>query len=345
MPEQNQSIAIFIGEWAMRWVRWISIGLGSIFLLAVAGLCILWYQGFGPPLKMVDPVPHGRRIAEPGLLANYYPGEGEGPHIPVLLIGGSEGGLNPWLGNVARGLQQQGISTLHISYWRAPGQTDTLELIPLETFDRGVAWLKRQPYVDPQRIAIIGLSRGSEAATLTAIRHPEIRTLVAAMPSSAVWGGFRWERQWFFDSAWSIGGKPVPFIDPSFGLDDTGTAFYNRAFAETSPDSSAWLAIEQVRGRALLICGEKDNTWLSCPMARQLIARKSKRGGPELNLLAYPKAGHQGFGHPVAGDGPALQALGAWGGGTATANAEARADMWPKMVAYLKGGASALDRE
>lgn len=328
----------------MRWMKWIGAGLALLLLLAITGIAQLWYRGFGPPLEMVDPAPFGRRIVEPGLLANYYPGEGKGAHIPVLLIGGSEGGLNPWLGDVARGLQQQGISTLHISYWRAPGQSDTLELIPLEMFDRGIAWLKRQPYVDPERMAIIGLSRGSEAATLTAIRHPEVRTLVAAMPSSAAWGGFRWERQWFFDSAWSIGGKPVPFIDPGFGFDGSGTAFYNRAFAKTPPSSPAWLAIEKVHGRVLLICGEKDSTWLSCPMARQLIARKNNRGGPALTLIAYPKAGHQGFGRPVVGNEAAFNALGTWGGGGSAANADARADMWPKMVAYLKGSASDRDR-
>ena len=56
--------------------------------------------------------------------------------------------------------------------------------MPLELFDRALGWLKAQEEVDGARLAIVGGSKGAEAALIVASRHPELRAVVAGMPSS-----------------------------------------------------------------------------------------------------------------------------------------------------------------
>ena len=70
-------------------------------------------------------------------------------------------------------------------------------------------------------------------------------------------------------------------------------------------------------------------------MARNLRDRAAEAGGPEVELLAYPDAGHWGFGasenlHRSDSDG-----LGKMGG-TGAADIAARRDQWPKMLAFLE---------
>src|SRR6185437_8781235 len=104
-----------------------------------------------PPVQMTDPGPQGRRIGEDGLIANYFPPAGKTPAPGVLLLGGSEGALGSGSTQIAKGLQASGFAVLQLSYFRAPGQPAKLEGVPLEVFDRGLAWLGRQPGVDRTR--------------------------------------------------------------------------------------------------------------------------------------------------------------------------------------------------
>jgi len=90
--------------------------------------------------------------------------------------------------------------------------------------------------------------------------------------------------------------------------------------------------VEKIRGALFLVCAEADQVWPSCPMARQIEQRLRERGRPAPILLAYEGAYHQAFGAPlVAGDQRP-------GGGNADdeKTAAARADSWPKAVAFLK---------
>ena len=75
------------------------------------------------------------------------------------------------------------------AYFRGPGQNPDLELIPLELFSSALRWLSRQPEVDPSGLGILGGSKGAEAALLVAVRHPELKAVIAALPSSVVWPG------------------------------------------------------------------------------------------------------------------------------------------------------------
>ena len=302
-------------------------GLG----LALAGL-MLW-KPWIPPVEMIDPAPDGRRVAEAGVLGNYYPAPGGGEHPGILLLGGSEGALGTSTTAIARALRDDGFSVLQVAYFRGPGQSARLALIPLETFDRALAWLARQPGIARDRMGVVGGSKGAEAALLVATRHPALRAVVAGMPSSVVWPGVDWQAGVTADSSWSSGGRPLPALPyggPSFSGGRRG--IYDRGLAALPAHPEARIPIETSPAAVLLVCGEADSLWPSCPMARQLQTADPAR----VRVLAYADAGHAVFGPPMATSDPRYGRMAAFGGTTA-GNAAARRNGWPKVLAFLHG--------
>jgi uncharacterized protein len=287
-----------------------------------------------PPVPLAPPGDTGRRITDDGLFANYFPAPRKAPAL--LVLGGSVGGLSVDMNNAAKALQGEGFSVLHLSYHRAPGQNPNLELIPLESFATALTWLRRQPEVDASRMGILGGSKGAEAALLVAVRDPGLKAVIAALPSSVVWPGLiREPTGASIGSSWSERGKPVaplPHVpyDPSKG----GTYADNHAASLKGlpQHPEAAIPVERIAGRLLLVCGEEDQMWPSCPMARQIQQRLRDHGRPDATLLAYADVGHLAFGLPVSPDDPRLTNF----GGTAAASNAARSDSWQKTIAFLK---------
>jgi dienelactone hydrolase len=321
----------------MGWKRKVSTAVGVVIgLVVVAGVGIWIWKPWVPPVVVADPGRDGRRITDKGLIANYYPGKGAGPRPAILLLGGSEGGLGDAVTKQARALAAEGYGVLNLSYFRAPGQSEKLERVPLETFDRGLAWLKAQPDVDGGRIAVVGGSKGAEAALLIATRHKDLKAIVAAMPSSVAWAGFDWNTFGSTSSSWSEAGKDVPFLQLGPYDYSVGTSSVYLAGLKALPQRpDVVIPIERSTAPVLLICGEMDSLWPSCPMARQVVDRARAAGGPVVTLLAYPDAGHAVFGLPRADDDPAIEQLGGLGGSGAGNNA-ARKQAWPQMLAFLR---------
>jgi dienelactone hydrolase len=323
----------------MRWKRVLKIaGLIVLGLLVITALWLVIAKPWQPPIEVADPGPSGRRVAEAGLLANYYEGKGRGPRPAILMLGGSEGGLSARGSMVARHHAERGYSTLQLSYFRAPGQPTKLENIPLEYFDKALAWLRSQPMVDDSRMAVIGGSKGAEAALLIASRHPELKAVVAAMPSGVVWSGVDWNFG-RVGSSWSELGRPLPYLPiGKFDWSRVGqhglVTMYNDGLAALPRRPEAIIPIERASAPILLICGEEDRMWPSCPMARLIQARAKRHGRPEVVLLAYRDAGHAVHGMPRPRSDPNFANLGK-NGGSAEGNNNARQDNWPRMLAFL----------
>jgi pimeloyl-ACP methyl ester carboxylesterase len=236
----------------------------------------------------------------------------------VLAFGGSEGGDNgTFLG--AR-LAADGIPTLSIAYFKAPGLPDQLAHVPLEYFQRALLWLGKRPQVDRRKMSLLSSSYGTEAALLVAADYPKlVRGVAALVPSSAVTCALRSTSG--FDcnlgSPWSFHGKPVPFTK----LVDV----------PVPPDKPrALLPVERIRGAVLVACGGRDGTWSSCPYSREIVARR-KAHGLKTSFYVYPKAGHKvGFSGFAYEPGAVTTDLFVpW-------DERAREDLWPHLLAFFR---------
>ncbi|MGR4892912.1 acyl-CoA thioester hydrolase/BAAT C-terminal domain-containing protein [Sphingopyxis sp. LARHCG72] len=317
--------------------RWkIALGvLGALVVIGGGGFVYMLTQP-PPPAKIVDAGPTGQRIAGSGIFANYYPAAGTGPHPAILLLGGSEGGLAKDIGAQALLLQAEGYNVLQLAYHNAPGKPAKLKNVPLEDFTRGLDWLKKQPGVDPARIGIVGYSKGAEAGLLVATRYPGIRAVALGMPSSVVWDGMSGENYMFgsFSSSWSEKGEPVPHLAYKGRPDERELmAVFEGGLKELDQNTAAIIPVERFKGKLLLVCGEAEKLWPSCPMTDQIVARAAKTGAPAPVVLRYKDAGHAVMGAPFADAAAAKK----WSklGGTAEGNSAARIDSWPKIVAFL----------
>jgi dienelactone hydrolase len=236
----------------------------------------------------------------------FLPPPGHGRHAAVLLFGGSEGG-NSGVYEAAL-LASHGFPALSLAYFGEPGLPATLRNIPLSYFARAARLLAGEPGADPAHLVVQGYSRGSEAALLLGQYDPGlIHGVIVYSPSSMANAGLPG------GVAWTMGGRPV----------QEGT-----------------IPLDHVDGPVLAIAGQQDVLWASAPSARQIMT--------ELDLdhdrfphqaLTFPEAGH-GVGtfpyvpagvratNPVIGQ--VLQL-----GGTRAGNAAAKAQGWPKTLAFL----------
>jgi dienelactone hydrolase len=325
----------------MRVVGFLLKTILVLLVLAVGGLAAVWYfNPFAPAISMGDPLPTGRRVTDDGIVANYFPGTGAGKRPGILFLGGSEGGLSPGVTRMAKDLQSRGYSVMHVSYFGAPGQPPILSHIPLETFDRALDWLKAQPDVDPARIAVVGGSKGAEAALIVAARHPELRAVVAGMPSHVAWQGIDFNLLNFMinppGGSWTLNGRPIPFVPYTQDFRGGDIVELYRVSLEQAPNlKDATIRIELTRAPVLLICGKQDTLWPSCLMADRVKERAVQMGNPEVTVLAYENAGHAVLGIPIDKTNKNYDMLDSLGG-TDDGNNAARADGWAKIVAHLE---------
>ncbi|HVY90849.1 MAG TPA: acyl-CoA thioester hydrolase/BAAT C-terminal domain-containing protein [Hyphomonadaceae bacterium] len=198
--------------------------------------------------------------------------------------------------------------------------------------------VKTIPGADVSRFGIFARSKGSEFALNAASRFSFITSVVAYTPSDLVWEGFGLE---MVDhegqrSSFSYQGQPLPFM-PYRGFVEgllAGPKADLRAIHENGradhpeKEAAARIPVERYKGPLMIVTGERDAQWNSARMARNIIASR-KAAGLETEALIYPEAGHSLAG----GDG--IRAPDPRSGGTPEADAAARQDSWPKVLAFL----------
>lgn len=320
-----------------------SLGIFAVVGVLIAGAVAFQFLApakfWAPEIEVIAPGPTGVRVSGSGLFGNYFPAKGDGPHPAILLLGGSEGGLGIGVHQMALSLQAEGFSVLHLGYFGVPGTPDSLERIPLELFDRGIAWLAAQPGVDGARIALVGGSKGAEAVLLAATRNERLRAVVAGMPTSVVWKGINWSRGGQSQhSSWTSGGAELPTMPyAAWNMNDGIISVYRSVEdpGQRAQAERAAIPVERARATLMLVCGEAETMWPACPMSRAIEARAAQRGGPQVQILAYRDAGHLLFGPPVPRTSTFFKRLDMFGG-TVEGNAAARVDGWPRVVAFLK---------
>ncbi|MGW3284267.1 acyl-CoA thioesterase/bile acid-CoA:amino acid N-acyltransferase family protein [Streptomyces sp. NPDC001002] len=237
----------------------------------------------------------------------FLPPSGGPRRAPVLLVGGSEGGTASPL--AAALLASRGHPALALCYFSCQGRPKNLSGIALEYFVSAARKLAAQPQADPERLTIIGASRGSEAAQLMVQYYPDlVDNSVVYMPSRNTNGAY-------YQGCLSCGQGHAAWTRNGKGL-------------QLVP-----IPLNHVRGTVLAIAGGDDRIWGSLPSAES-IAREHNESGHTYQALLYPKAGHALATVPYlpdsvdSGAGPL--------GGTRATNAQAKADSWPHVLQLLE---------
>ncbi len=282
------------------------------------------------------PEPVMTPVTANGLVANYYiPANAKGELPAIIMLGGSEGGLGSAAARDGKVLAQHGYAVLQLAYFDAPGLPKDLALIPLEYFKTAIDWLRAQTGVDPDHIGIVGGSIGGEVALTVAAHYPQIKVVVAAMPSSVVWPGII-HTPGDPPSTFTLAGKPLPYLPYGYPF-TTVYGLYAKGLLALDQHKNAIIPVERINGPVMVICGKSDSLWPSCPMSEQVAARlKSEHFGHPVQLLEYPDAGHAVFGRPKDPKSPDFASL-AEEGGSPEGNNSAREDSWNRMVALLDG--------
>lgn len=295
----------------------------------------------------VDPEISRRPVETEGVVGRLYTPSTPGPHPGVLTLHGAHAAVPHRL---SRMLATHGYATLALRYFDAPGLPESLSEVPLEYFDAAVRWLTDRPDVRDDAIGLVGVSRGVEAALLTAVDYDGPATVVGYHGGGVVGHGVVGTPPLSFVArpAWTRNGTAVAEADPiGTVFDAIGGARQRRCGVESLPDSvrshvsnevleQVLVRVEDIDGPVLLIAGADDRQWPSAPVAALTIDRLERRGHPgPYGLRTYCNAGHV-FGVPYADytGTPTSDE----NGGTPKANARAAADAWPLVLGYLRLG-------
>ncbi len=239
----------------------------------------------------------------------------------ALVVAGSSGRLDVGRADM---LASRGVTALALRWFGGEGQPAVPCEIPLETFTEAIDMLVGES----DRIVLMGLSYGAEAALLTACLDDRVDAVVALSPTDVVWEG---QHEHVSDprrSKWTHRGRPVPFVplDRAWEPPTTMPAFvefyeHSRAMADRNVVDAATIPVEKFRGELVLVAGGDDKVWPSSQSARNIATRRA-RSGLDALVVDDPRAGHPivlpgetppntGRPYQVGGDEDAPQRLGA----------------------------------
>jgi pimeloyl-ACP methyl ester carboxylesterase len=255
-----------------------------------------------------------------------------GSSVGVLVLSGSSGRVEA---DRCRVLAAAGMTALSVRWFGGEGQPASVDRVPLESFEEPLALLHERC----DRLAVLGTSRGAEAALLLGALHPEVDAVAAFSPSDVVWAGLASERPQ--RSSWTRAGEPLPFVpydddwEPEPGAGPPAYVELYLQSLETYADRvpAARLPVERVAGEVLLAAGEADELWPSALFAR-LVERRRSAAGLATTVVTHPEAGHRVV---LPGETPPPPRTDLAHGGTAVADRALGDLVWPQLLRVLRG--------
>lgn len=271
-----------------------------------------------------------------GLVAELFlPTARQDEPLPGLVFLGGSGGGKGWASRMAGLVAGQGFAAVAMAYFNAEGLPEHLAQVPIEPILSAFDQLASHPSVDAERLGVVGYSKGAELALVVASRRPDVRSVVAIAPGSAVFQGFKPPRFPTL-SSWSLGGEDLAFVanayDEKFFETYDGMYLWYRTLAQHEAVVAAAIPVEDIAGDILLLSGVEDRIWPSTYMSEQIVARLYlAEFGHVVQHFAFPVAGH-GIAAPP---GEPTTSVADRLGGTAAGNARAREQGWRAIREFL----------
>jgi dienelactone hydrolase len=169
--------------------------------------------------------------------------------------------------------------------------------------------MKQRPEVKADSIGVLGVSRGGELALLLGATYPELKAVVAAVPSGVIWPGWDPSRPSVDVGSWTYGGHELPFVhangaEPVYTTDADGrtverdSPMFLAALDASSASAldAATTRVERTKGPVLLLASADDQLWPSCKLAGIAMDRLTAHGHTTTfadDLVCYPSAGHR----------------------------------------------------
>jgi dienelactone hydrolase len=241
-------------------------------------------------------------VHDKGLRGILFLPSGKGHHPGIIVLGGSEGGLQE---TEAAFLAAKGYAAFALAYFNYEDLPKFLENIPLEYFQTAIHWLQARPEIKRNEIAVLGGSRGAELALLLGATFPEIHAVVAIAPSCVLWGGLS-DDNTIVQPAWTYNEKPLSFMDATLTSEqqkqianlsptnsDFSVSWFQILLENKTAVAKAVIPVEKINGPVLLISGNDDKLWPSTEMADMVMKRLKHAKHPfHDSHLAYARVGH-----------------------------------------------------
>jgi len=233
-----------------------------------------------------------RLFADKPVDSKYFPPTAKAKSIALLLLGGSEGGLPEYYDTES--LTGKGYPCMILGYFGTQNTPNSLEMIPLEYFEKALEEFGNKAEVKHKKIIVWGGSKGGELALLLASKYPRIGGVIATVPSSVVFQGIGGSVK----SSWSYKGKGIPFVpyadfDWSKIVNNQYVEVYQLSLLQSDLVEKAAIEVENINGPILILSGKADAMWPSSQMGDMIIQRlEDKKFKFPFYHFSYEDAGH-----------------------------------------------------
>jgi uncharacterized protein len=256
--------------------------------------------------------------------------------VGILALLGSSGRMDV---ERARFFASHGAHGMALRWFGGVGQAPGICEIPIEVFVRALDRLSEEAV---ETIAVVGLSKGAEAALLLACVDRRVALTVAISPPSVVWAnvGPGLDGQVHpYRSSWTWRGEPLPFVPYDDDWQPAATAgpvafstLYRRSLArDPAVAAAAVIPVEEAEGDLVLVAGRDDRLWPSAESVQELAERRVS-SGRQVEVILNDSAGHSPLwpGQAVPEPSTTLDR-----GGSTEADAELGSATWAAMAQRL----------